>query len=114
VIFVAAHAVEVVIVNHPDHRPAVGRQGIEHAEIGKLVQDYEIGLEPRYRMVQRAVACGFIQPNTAGKDITPFGIAAVGASMRNGHKVTPLSQLLRRQKDVCLGAAQGAEPFMNE
>jgi len=103
-----------VIVNHPDHRSAVGRQGIEHAEIGKLVQEYEIRLELRYRAVQRAVAGSSIQTNSAGKDITPFGIAAVGASMRNGHKVTPLSQLLRRQKNICLGAAQGAEPFMNE
>ncbi len=100
-------------MNHADHRPAARRQRMEHADVGKLVQEYDIGL----KLCQRPVECvgGAAQRKAFGEDIAPFGFASAGAAaMRHADAMAPPPQLLRSKKDVCLGAPECADPFVNK
>ena len=114
VVFVTAHAVDVVVVHHADARPPGFEQRLDNRQIGHLVDIDHVGPEGLDRPARYARRVLPFQAPAFRKGGVPFLLAGPGrGSVQQPDDMPPPSQFLGRDLGIGFGTRQGAKTLMD-
>lgn len=112
-IFVAAHAVDVVVMHHAHEGQVAVHEGLDHREIGHFVNVNGVGLESGDGGT--SLGGGVIGEWKARAEYTiPDVFVFAGArAVEDGGVMTMCAELLCCDGDICLGTAECAEALVD-
>src|SRR5882672_3587970 len=114
-IFVAAHAVNIMVVDHANQGFSATYERINHAQIGHFVDVHGIGPEFLHRGPRNDGIPAIRDRKSFGKNLPPEFLTLPGCRpMENSHDMPALFQFRSGDVGVDLGPCHRTETFMNK